>query len=321
MKEYFGNNVTCVYLDQFAASNLFDNPPNDLWLKISQLLLNKHKDGKVICPLPFEHLLETANKIKEDALLTDSQFHLLSNGWAFLPEANAAANYITCTIRKLPITKTTFFGQLRYSNTLAQKGAYDGFRAKHRLLASQVSEIVAGQNDLWKVLAQKCFPKSVMEPMFQACKLMQVQPFLGRLVELINKGHIVSQGVDFEGSSVIVWTDLLLQLLLWEHKLDYSEGHQLRDLICQSGFDLIPPLEIRVSLTANLAIEHKKETINDQIDIMRLSAGLPASDFLFTDKQRKFELLQTGLAANYQTEVFNGTNSDLELFYERLHQL
>ncbi|MFP5082007.1 hypothetical protein [Pedobacter sp. JCM 36344] len=54
---------------------------------------------------------------------------------------------------------------------------------------------------------------------------------------------------------------------------------------------------------------------------MRLSTGLPASDLLFTDKQRKFELLQTGLAEKYQTEVFTGTHSDLELFYSRLEQI
>ncbi|WP_316794201.1 hypothetical protein [Pedobacter frigoris] len=31
MKGYFGKDVTCIYLDQFAASNLFDNPSNELW--------------------------------------------------------------------------------------------------------------------------------------------------------------------------------------------------------------------------------------------------------------------------------------------------
>jgi hypothetical protein len=51
---------------------------------------------------------------------------------------------------------------------------------------------------------------------------------------------------------------------------------------------------------------------------MRLSTGLPAADLLFTDKQRKHELQQTGLADKYKTEVFSGTVPDLNDFHERL---
>jgi hypothetical protein len=117
---------------------------------------------------------------------------------------------------------------------------------------------------------------------------------------------------------VIDWVDLILQLLLFQHQMTAAEGIQLRDLIERTGFDELPALDIRISLTANLSIEQKKETINDQIDIMRLATGLPAADLLFTDKQRKHELQQTGLDVKYQTEVFSGTVTDLNAFYEWL---
>jgi len=94
MKGYFGSGVTCIYLDQFAASNLLDNPPNELWQKISDLLMEKSKVGNIICPVPTEHFLESANKNKESALAMDKRFADVGKGLAFRREVFVTANHI-----------------------------------------------------------------------------------------------------------------------------------------------------------------------------------------------------------------------------------
>jgi len=318
MKEYFGKNKTCICIDQFAASNLFDESPGQHWAEIAALIDVKFAEGKIICPVPTEHFLESSNRSKERALKVDHKLHELGHGLAFLPEAAIAANFMVALLRNLPVDQHIFCAPLKHASTFSQQGAFNGFKEQHADLNAKVTEAAIGANKLREILAEKRFPRSVMEPMYQASKWQQVRPFLERLAELIDTGQIISRGVDFQTGQVIHWADLIIQILLWKYKVTADECRRLLDIIVATGFDRIPPLDIRVSLTANLAIEHKKETINDQIDIMRLSTGLPAADFVFTDKQRKFELSQTGLDKKYQAEIFSGTKADLVLFLSRL---
>ncbi|MBS7565307.1 hypothetical protein KHS38_12915 [Mucilaginibacter sp. Bleaf8] len=318
MKSYFGAGKVCLYIDQFAASNLFDEQPNALWAEIATLIEARFAEGKLICPVPTEHFLESANKTQERAAKVDRKLHELGQGLAFLPEAAITANYMIALLRHQPINQDTFCIPLKHQATISRDGAFAGFKAQHQDLNAKVTEAAAGANDLRTILAEKRFPRSVMEPMYLASRWMQVLPFKDRLTELLTVGHLISRGVEFESGPVIDWVDLVFQLLLWQHKMNTAEAVELLKIVTETGFDQIPPLDIRISLTANLAIEHKKETINDQIDIMRLATGLPAADLVFTDKQRKFELEQTGLAKKYQAEIFSGTTVDLQLLIERL---
>jgi hypothetical protein len=259
MKGYFGPGVTCIYLDQFAASNILDQSRSELWQKIAELLIEKHQRGRLICPVPTEHFPESASKTKPNALAMDKRFHELGNGLAFKHEAVVTANHIISVIRHVSVNKDTYCDELRYTETLNEDGAFESFKITHSLLGSQVTEAAATQNELRKILSNKRFPKSVMEPMFQAIKMMQVRPFSDRLNELLRTGQIISRGVKFSTGEVIDWVDLVLLILLFEHKMTFQEGVQLRDLIDRTGFDQIPSLDIRITLTANLTVEHKKK--------------------------------------------------------------
>ena len=318
MKGYFGHNVTCIYLDQFAASNILDEAGSVIWEEISEVLLDKAGKGMVICPVPSEHFLESAKKNKEKALLLDQKFHEIGRGLAFLPEPFATANCIMSIVRNSPVSAKTFSDQLRFKGTLSEEGAFNRFQNDHRLMSALISEATTSTNELRDALSKKRFPKAVKEPVFQASKLLQINHFRERLDELIEKGRIISRGVAFSTGEIIDWPDLLLQILLGQHRMTSSEGIYLRKVIDQTGFDRIAPLDIRVTLTAHIAAEHKKETVNDQVDIMRLATALPAADLLFTDKQRKHELQETGLAVKYNTEVFSGTEADLKAFLSRI---
>lgn len=312
MKKFLGAGLTCLYLDQFAASNIFDESTDKLWEQVSVLITKKASEGKIICPMPMEHLLESSNKIEERAITLDLKFHELSKGYAFLPEAEIASNYIESIVRKRKIISTDLFGHMRFDNTLSQKGAYYSAGQKHHELKKQVEHAVAATNEVRTHLREKRFSWKVLEPFYEAVKLLQVKHFQDRLHELLTTGQIISRGVKFNDSQVIDWVDLLLQLLIYKHHLHASEGMALHQHIGVNAFDYIPPLDIRCSLTALIAVENKKESVNDQIDIMRISSGLVSSDLMFTDKQRKYELEFTGLAKKYGTKIFSGSKNDLE---------
>ncbi|OJW17274.1 hypothetical protein [Mucilaginibacter sp. 44-25] len=318
MKGYFGPGVTCIYLDQFATSNLLDTPANKTWEEMTKLLQAKSAAGRIICPVPPEHFLESANKKHENAMAMDKRFAALARGLAFKPEAFVTAEHIISLLRNTPLDQNTFCDRLARPDTLTNNKIYDDFKARHTLLNSQVTEITAGQNEIRKITAQKRFSPATMAPFVQFIKAREIKPFIDLLDEVIGKGGFVSKGVKFATREVIHWADYVMQILMAHHQLGIWEAVFLKDIITRTGFDRIPSLDIRVSLTANLAVEHKKETVNDQIDIMRLATGLPPADLLFTDRQRKFELQQTGLAEKYKTKVFCGVKEDLEVFYQAL---
>ena len=318
MKGYFGSYVTCIYLDQFAASNLLDEPSNSHWRKVSDLLAEKFKNGRIICPVPGEHFLESANKNRASALAMDRRFAEVARGFAFQPIVNITANCIISLLRGTALNRASFFAPLKNHDTMSKIGAYEKFKSTHNLFNSQITEVTGGQNEIRKLTRQKKFSPAEMAPLLAAVKDREIKPFYDLLIELINKGSFISKGVQFTSGEIIHWADYVMQVLLVHHKMNFWETVFLRDILNRTGFDRIGPLDIRVTLTAHLAGEHKKEDVNDHIDIIRLSSGLLPCDLLFTDKQRKFELLQTGLAAKYNTRIFSGTDDDLEAFYEVL---
>ena len=82
----------------------------------------------------------------------------------------------------------------------------------------------------------------------------------------------------------------------------------------------IPTLDIRTSLSALISVQNKKETVNDQVDIMRISSGLPLSDILFTDSARKKEIEELELDKKYKTLVFSGKKEDLDNLINELEK-
>ena len=321
MKGIFGKGVTCIYLDQFAASNIFDQPNNSLWKNIADLIQQKARQGKIICPVPSEHFLESAAKNRQNAMEMDQAFYSLAKGWAIKSEAFMTPTLIISLLRNKTPDWSSYCVKLKHPNTLAHDHYFSSFSEKNTTFRKQIEGRVNGQNVKRSILRQKRFPNAQIEPLTKAMRYLSIEPFSKRLGTLILKGSIITQGVETATGPIIDWVDLLIEILLKHHQLQWTEAIQLYGILRQSGFDKIPPLNIRSELTINLAKHHKKETTNDHVDIMRLSTGLPIADLLFTDKQRKHELTETHLAEKYNAQVFSGTDADLEHFYSVLNQL
>jgi hypothetical protein len=123
--------------------------------------------------------------------------------------------------------------------------------------------------------------------------------------------------VHFESGDVPHWSDLLIHQLTNTHKLKAKEINSLIIHIEKYGFNKIPTLDIRFTLSALISVFNKKETVNDQIDIIRIALGLPVSDILLTDKKRKSELLLSGLDKKYNCEIYCGSLYDKNLLLEK----
>ncbi|CAM3913747.1 hypothetical protein MUGA111182_16890 [Mucilaginibacter galii] len=95
------------------------------------------------------------------------------------------------------------------------------------------------------------------------------------------------------------------------NKMKIDEAKAVLAHLDRHGYDEISTLNVRSTLTAYSAVMQKKETVNDQIDIMRISKGIQISDIMFLDKERKFELNRTKLADKYQVKLFSGTKKDV----------
>jgi hypothetical protein len=72
-----------IYLDQNAACYLTKSSPDEVWRKIREALIKGFGDKKLICPLPFECIMETAPRPLELRQAIQSFFWQLSEGVAF----------------------------------------------------------------------------------------------------------------------------------------------------------------------------------------------------------------------------------------------
>ena len=74
-----------VYFDQNAASELAKANPDSIWYEIRESLVCGFRDRKLICPLPFESVIETCPMSLEKRQAIQALFWQLSQGEAFKP--------------------------------------------------------------------------------------------------------------------------------------------------------------------------------------------------------------------------------------------
>lgn len=94
--------VRVVYLDQNAASFLAKVNPAPIWREIKQLLADGFRNRKLICPLPFECVFESASKPLEFRQAIQSLFWQLSGGVAFKDYTEISSELTLALVRPTP---------------------------------------------------------------------------------------------------------------------------------------------------------------------------------------------------------------------------
>ncbi|MBS1656362.1 MAG: hypothetical protein JSU05_16025, partial [Bacteroidetes bacterium] len=251
----------------------------------------------------------------------DSEFSQLSKGYAFRAGLFVTSQLLISKIRNNKITKRTYFDENVKPDILMQDEKLNKFINLKNQFDKKINEGSIFNNEIRKNAGSNKPDKDTKQILLKVIKSFSVNEFIKRLENLLNEGGITIRGVKFSSGDVPNWIDLVIHRLLTKHKMNTDEAKRLHKHLKEKGFSEIPTLDIKHSLMALVAVENKKELPSDQIDYMRISTGLPASDIFLTDKKRKYEILTLELDKKYKTKVFCGTEEDLLAFKIELEQI
>ena len=317
MKKYYKNRY-CIYLDQFAVSNLCEDHAD--WIEIKELLIKGVSTSKLFCPLSTEHLLETSAKTEANAILQHNYFLSLSEGYCLRIEPFITAQLLISIIRQNNITYNTFLSN-KIKPTFSYKDSLTQFRSNRNDLTSMINEVVDPTNEFKATQRNKKVSIAARNGLMATHKFLNTEEFINRLQELITTKGIHIRAVEFETRRVAHWIDYILDILLKIHKMNSKEAKMLFEHLKKHGFNHISCLDVRTTMEAYSAVMQTSQSVNDQIDILRIASGIQIADIMLTDKQRKFELTETGLADKYQTKIFCGTRGDIIAFAHELRSL
>lgn len=306
-----------IYLDQFAVSEMMDRNSNVEWKEIKKLLLKAYKAGKIVCPTSSEHLIETVPKGFLDASDHDGFLSSLSDGLTYKSELLVVTQLISSRLRKNNKTLNTFF-HFNTKEVLSNKKTYDELFT-HNIQSKELMNFgVNDVNQIRKAVGSNRVDPKTKRTLYLLTKKLTIDKFIERLDDLLKKGQTVLRGDQMGNTKIPNWIDSIIWRLLNVHKFKKKDIIHLKAQLKRTGFDSIPTLDIRHSLKALISLYNKTEDFGDQIDISRISTGLPISDVLFTDKKRKSEIIELELDVKYKTKVLSGQHQDLCLFIDYL---
>lgn len=307
-----------IYLDQFFVSNLNDLP-SKIWEEINELIFGLVERNKLICPLSFEHYIESAKRKIPDAQRNDEILNKLSGGKIFQIDFYINVELIKRFIRKEPITNSVYIVEA-IKNKLTEPNTIEKFR---KIGQDYSKDINANQEFINRIRKnnQNRFKLNSTSPLFKLTAQMPSIEFKERMESRFKNDAIQIRGTKTATGEVPNWIDLILEYLLRHFKFNPEEMVELYKEIKDNGFNNLPTLNILSQLRAYQSIMDKGINSGDEIDNTRISIGLPASDILFTDKKRKSEIKELKLHKKYNCLTLSGIEKDLKEFTRELKKL
>ncbi|CAM3913778.1 hypothetical protein MUGA111182_16895 [Mucilaginibacter galii] len=190
MKLFFEKRL-CIYLDQFAVSNLVDGA--EYWCDLKEVILDGVSRGRIICPIPFEHLLETSARTPDKALANHDFMKVVSDGYFFKTEALITAQLLISKIRKNNLTFNTFLTN-KIKKTFSYIDSIQVFKERSEQFKLMVDEGTAGSNSFKELLREQKLDEKQYQAMLNAHISLSTYELRGRLKELIEKKGIVIRG-------------------------------------------------------------------------------------------------------------------------------
>ncbi len=304
-------NFKIIYLDQFASSGIFESNIKE-WIRIKDLIKDGYAKRRLICPLSSEHFLETSQKLKDKALFLDSEFYKISGGYSFKSELFITSQLMISLIRKNNITLKTFLYDKVSENILSCEENLKSFDTIKKSFDTKIEEGALVANEIRKSTRKDNLDSHTKNTFMTIHKSILVSEFINRLNDLLRDKRIIIRGVPFNSGDVPHWIDQIIFQLTNTHRITKKEIELLIKELKHGGFNNIPTLNIRTSLSSINAVCHKKENPNDHIDFARISSGLPISNILLTDAKRKNEIKELSLDKEYDVKVFSGIKDDLD---------
>jgi len=329
-----------LYLDQFAVSNMYDAAPTSAWGLLRLVIQEKVSRGLLLCPMPLEHLYETAGRSNKDEngnlnevynrSITEQHdfFRELAHGKAFYGYEEIAATEIIMLLRhgKINPIKSIYLHDAIY----AQINISDIYEDSHffnveshqynRNLAHSVNELRELTQPLNNDLRIKN-KKSTDPLLLKVIVRLQANNYIDGLKDLYQKGYVRVRGVKCGTSELPHKVDMLIYNLVKKKGITKGETKRLIHELETNGFDRIPSMNIRSLLSADIAVYDKQQPPNDEIDLDRAAVGLRISDYFFADNDKKLTIEKYKLDKQYHTKVFSGKKDSVTSLTEVLSKL
>lgn len=301
-------------------SNLLDSN-SDSWAEIKYLISRGKESGKIIIPYSFEHLLETSNRPYDIAKAHDEFLFSLSNGLKIRTEEAIDTKVIINRIRKRNDDFATFIERVERPqlSSLNEHTFYSELHAKYKSMTGESTELL-------NIIRHSSSEKSKLDSDLQKLMVQEMvnkyQNYLTTRLHSYSKiGRFTREPVKFSNITLPFWADIIVDSLINTYKLTRKEAKRGKELINNNGLKIIPVAYIRSAIEGFMGAKQQKEKVNDHIDIMRLCSSVPFADIVLTDKARHYDLVTLEIDKVYNTEIYSGTDIEIQKFVERLRVL
>jgi hypothetical protein len=260
--------VHVVYLDQNAASFLAKPNPEPIWKEIRDALADGFRDDKLVCPLPFEGVMETAPRPLELRQAIQSFFWALSGGVAFKAFTEMSNELTLALVRPKPEWTPWAIWKPEWAEreTAAKKVSTDWKSAKVRMM-NRMNTFVPSPNAAQ--MTERALFHGIAEQ-----RSLWVYKDLDSLVD----NRIEEKSLNCLG---------LIQFLISE-KLSPAEIEALKRAVLHHGWAEIPIHAFEILLAARWEFDSNNGggaayNPNDEIDRKRAAIALNHSDLFITE--------------------------------------
>mgnify|MGYP001755603792 CR=1 FL=1 len=315
-------NKSVVYLDQFAISNMVDAKEGDIWYDVKKVIEKYHSDGKIICPMSAEHVLETSQRDFKRAGMQDEFFWEISDGYTFWALPYIIAGQICELIKSKDLD--TFYLEYNPNWNLAEEKCYNIVKLLFRDGKNDVNQNFGsfGRSKLNKIVKSKIlhFDKHKKALLQEILKQSQLFVFKQKIDFVVENFDYINETIKSSPEQLIE-IDLIILCLILCFQFSKQDFCCLRSKLYMFEAKRIKSLDIEFNLCSYLHVNGGKVSMNDIVDYRRIATGLPYSDVLFCDKKYKRYIIELGLNKRYDAKICSGTNEDLKYFLDYLYEL
>jgi len=324
-----------IYLDQFSVSEMIFG--EGVWETIRTLLVNAVESGKIICPIPLEHFIETAGLERINAIQQDQFFKSISHGRSFYPWEYIAANEIIF-YTKFKKNKRILAGYIReldgdydieneatYQKHRQIREEYLSTKDKEDLnhirqlsrdsIGANVDKASLSKEEKKERRRQRNKLEANKENIKDALSFLAVKPY-------INLFREISIGKKLQANLLYLHRpEERIALFLCQKRFTGRNFLSASNEFQRNLFANIPSLYTYYSLKMYYANNQMIEKANDDIDWERIASGIFISDLMLIDRRQKCAIQTMGIDKKYGTELYSNKHDDVIALKDKLEQI
>ncbi len=324
-----------IYLDQFSVSEMVFG--EGIWETIRTLLVNAVESGKVICPIPLEHFIETAGLERDKAIQQDLFFKSISQGKSFFPWEYIAANEILLytKFKKNKRILASYIRELHGDYDIEEeaifqkhrqiRGDYLSTKDKENLnFIRQLSRDSIGPNvDKASLSKEEKKEKRRQRNKYEANKEIIKETLLFHAVKsYIDLFREICIGKKLQANLLYLHRpEERIALILCRKRFTGRNFLSASNELQKNQFANIPSLYTYYSLKTYYANYQMVEKANDDIDWERIASGIFISDIMLIDRRQKYAIQAMRIDKKYRTELYSNKHDDVIALKDKLEQI